>query len=160
MLQVCSHTAYHYQGAALTQSIHTLTHAQSAFVSDCNTHIGASNGSANNKPTHAHIPHSLLCSFALLLSSWCIPPNMFSSDVGSKLLIHVLFLHQTVTSAWSAPPDQVIIMSEIMSHGGRKTFNRLCSIVATSGKRSSRNIKGKIKERKLTESTFLDVATT
>lgn len=54
MLQVCSHAAYHYQGAVLTQSIHTLTHVQSAIVSNCNTHIGASNGSTNNKPTYTH----------------------------------------------------------------------------------------------------------
>lgn len=54
MLQVRSHAAYHYQGAVLTQSIHTLTHVQSAIVGNYNTHIGASNGSTNNKPTYTH----------------------------------------------------------------------------------------------------------
>lgn len=65
----------------LTDSLITdsLTHVQSAIVSDWNTHISALNGSMNNKPTHTHNPHVFFCAHTQAPSSAeAFPTNLFS----------------------------------------------------------------------------------
>lgn len=132
MLQVRSHTAHHYQGAALTQSIHTLTHVQSAIVSNHNTHIGASNGSTNNKPTYTHPTLADGCAHLHFSCSFLQTCRHLMSNQTAHLGSVIkppdwdeLVALQTVILAWFALLGRVkshllIITGEIMSHGGRK----------------------------------------
>lgn len=98
----CTHT--HFVGVIVLYRFSPYTHwlmSSQPLLGTKNTHIGALNGSANNKPTHAHIPHTFF-------SAW-MQAALFAGSFPSKLILTTCMATcaRLCDSQWLMPSLQV-----------------------------------------------------